>query len=306
MNSNQEASLSNSGKISTLFEDNEPIWEANKVISATNLKINTNHKEIGKTWDLQKIPISGYAKDKNKFRKLVNITTDVLFGVFRAFAANTGDETIYEKYNKSVTTIANIKDNEMELVIKEAQKFAKDNEDALKDYGLTEHLTEKYGKEADGFITYLNKPAEAKAIRSAATQKLVILFKDLRTIYEKELDNEMMQYKFTEPVFYEQYAKARIIFDNPSHKNSLYGKVSDEETKEPLVDVTVTAKFKAGADIANSVRMTTEKGNYIFKKLEPGIYDIVFEKYNYDTLTISLEIIKNKGYRRDVGLRKTE
>ncbi len=306
MNSNQEALLSNSGKITDLFDDNKPIWEANKVISATNLKVHTNHKDIGKTWDLQKIPISGYANDKNKFRKLVNITTNVLFGIFKALAANTGDETIYEKYNKSITTIANIKDNEMEFVIKEAQKFATDNKDALKDYGLTDALMEKYGKEADGYITYLNKPAEAKAIRAAATQKLVILFKNLRTIYEKELDNEMMQYKFTEPVFYKQYVKARNIFDNPTHKNSLYGKVTDEETKKPIVDVTVTAKFKAGADIANSVRMTTEKGNYIFKKLEPGIYDIVFEKYNYDTLTIDIEIFKNKGYRRDVKLRKTE
>ena len=52
--------------------------------------------------------------------------------------------------------------------------------------------------------------------------------------------------------------------------------------------------------------MTTEKGNYIFKKLEPGIYDIVFEKYNYDTLTIDIEIFENKGYRRNVKLRKTE
>ncbi len=306
MNSNQEALLSNSGKITDLFDDNKPIWEANKVISATNLKVHTNHKDIGKTWDLQKIPISGYAKDKNKFRKLANTTTDVLFGIFKALAANTGDETIYEKYNKSLSEIKKIKDNEMEFVIKEAQKFATDNKDALKDYGLTDALMEKYGKEADGYITYLNKPAEAKAIRAAATQKLVILFKNLRTIYEKELDNEMMQYKFTEPVFYKQYVKARNIFDNPTHKNSLYGKVTDEETKKPIVDVTVTAKFKADADIANSVRMTTEKGNYIFKKLEPGIYDIVFEKYNYDTLTIDIEIFKNKGYRRDVKLRKTE
>jgi len=171
MNSNQEALLSNSGKITDLFDDNKPIWEANKVISATNLKVHTNHKDIGKTWDLQKIPISGYAKDKNKFRKLANTTTDVLFGIFKALAANTGDETIYEKYNKSLSEIKKIKDNEMEFVIKEAQKFATDNKDALKDYGLTDALMEKYGKEADGYITYLNKPAEAKSNTCSSNPK---------------------------------------------------------------------------------------------------------------------------------------
>ncbi len=52
--------------------------------------------------------------------------------------------------------------------------------------------------------------------------------------------------------------------------------------------------------------MTSSKGNYQFSKLEPGIWIITFEKFSFDTITKEVEIIKNKGLRLDVAIRKTE
>ena len=306
MNSNQESRLSTTGKIRTLFGDKSKIWEDNKLISESVEQIDDFLTDIGNTFKLQETPISGFTRKKEKFRNLVNITTDIFYRMFCALGTNIGDPEIYDRYKMSLSGIKKVLDNKLQYVIKDAQEFAEENKDALKDYGLSDKLLEKYGKEADGYISYSNKPAEGKAIRSAATKRLVVIFSELSTFFKKKLDNEMIQYKLTQPVFYSEYKEARNIFDNPTHKRSLYGRILGEKTKQPIVDATVTAKFKTDADLANTVKMTSNKGNYTFPKLKPGIWIITFEKFGYDTITIEIEIFKGKGYRRDVKLRKTE
>ena len=117
----------------------------------------------------------------------------------------------------------------------------------------------------------------------------------------------MMQYQFSESDFYKQYLKVRVLYNNPTHKISLQGKITDKHTKQPIVDVTVTVKIKTSTAI-NTVdektpkKRTTAKGNYQFRKLNEGVYTITYEKYGYQTKTIDLKIFKNKGYRRNVKL----
>lgn len=306
MNSIQESRLSTARVIKKLFVDNTPIWEGNKLISESVGQLDDFITDIDKTFKLQLTPISGFAKDKSKYRKLVDITTNILYGMFRAYGTNTGSQTIYEKFKMPISGIKAILDNEMPTIISITQKFAEENKDVLKDYGYTEQLKEKYGKEADGYINYLSKPIEGKAIRSAATKRLVVIFSDMSEFFNKELDNEMIQYQITQPIFYSQYLEARNIYDNPSHNRSLYGTILNQNTNKPEVDVKVTARFKAGADLANTVKMTSAKGNYQFSKLEPGIWIITFEKFGFDTITLEIEIFKGKGNRRNVKIRPTE
>jgi len=306
MNSIQESRLSTARGIKELFGDNTEIWEENKLISDSVGQLDDFIIDIDKTFKLQLTPISGFAKDKNKFRKLVDITTNILYGMFRALGINTGSETIYDKFKMPISGIKKILDNEMPTIISITQKFAEENKDVLKDYGYTEKLKERYGKEADGYITYLSKPIEGKAIRSAATKKLVEIFSDMSKFFKKELDNEMIQYQITQATFYAQYLEARNIYDNPSHNRSLYGTAKNKKTNKTEEDVKVTARFKAGTDIATKVKMTSSKGNYQFSKLEPGIWIITFEKFGFDTITLEIEIFKGKGNRRNVEIKETE
>ena len=184
MNSIQESRLSTARGIKELFGDNTEIWEENKLISDSVGQLDDFIIDIDKTFKLQLTPISGFAKDKNKFRKLVDITTNILYGMFRALGINTGSETIYDKFKMPISGIKKILDNEMPTIISITQKFAEENKDVLKDYGYTEKLKERYGKEADGYITYLSKPIEGKAIRSAATKKLVEIFSDMSKFFK--------------------------------------------------------------------------------------------------------------------------
>lgn len=306
MTSHQESRLTSAGKIRQFFEDNKFIWQGNKLILESMDKLDNFFVEIGKDLDLQKTPISGFAKDKKKFRDNCDIITDVYYGMFRALATKTEDNTLYEKYKAPLSEIQKILDNEMPFVIQDAQKFADDNKDILKDYGYTNELAEKYGKEARGYINYVNKPEEGKGIRAAATERMAGTFSDMSTFFKKELDNEMKQYKITQSVFYQEYIKMRNIYDNPSHKTSLLGLIENEDTGKPESGVKVTASFKAQHDLANIVKISSDKGNYSFPKLEPGIWIITYQKFGFDTITIELEIVKGKSTRRNIKIRPTE
>jgi hypothetical protein len=54
-----------------------------------------------------------------------------------------------------------------------------------------------------------------------------------------------------------------------NHPKSIYNKYGFKVPKEAIKNVAVTIiRFKAGHDFANTVKLTTEKGYYQFKKLE--------------------------------------
>lgn len=304
MNSHQEARLSTSGTIREFFKNNIKIWGKNKLIAATIDKLDKNHDEIGETLLQQSIPITGYAKDKKKYRLLLNDTCAVLYAIFRANGAHTGSETIYDQFKKPKTALARVKDNEMYNLVLSAGEFATENRDELKDYGLTNQLFEKFNKEVAGYAEFLSKPGEAKAIRSAATKRLIQLFKELNLIYRRELDNLMAQFKFSQPDFYAQYKQVRRIYDNPTHKVSLFGKITNATTKKIIADATVTATPKDNSEQEKIIKLSTDKGNFRYKKLEPGLWIITFEKYGYQTISIELLIVKGKSYRRNIKMKE--
>ena len=182
-----------------------------------------------------------------------------------------------------------------------ATKHKKD----LKDYGINDKMISDYQASADGYTEFLSKPQEIQAEKKTATAELKQLFKDLDEQLTEYLDNHMMQFVEKEPQFYSDYENARIIYDDPTTSKSLMGTVTDaHEPAHVLQYVRVTVKFKAGAELADKVKMTSAKGNFQFKGLPEGKCTVVFEKNYYETLTVESEIHKNAMTRLNVQMKK--
>lgn len=306
MNDRQENYISMNNKVEIVAEKYKEIWTENEAMKKTVTGIKAVNVKIADAAERQIYDNSTFVKEKRKYRKLTTTQAIIICGIIKSYAAAIDDQDLFENVDYNKSKMNKIRDTLFITLINFLTHKSTDLLDVLKDYGMTQKLIEDFGKEADGFITAVAKPQAAIAAKAEATIELKILFKQLRRLFDENLDNNMLFYLTSHPKFYNEYILAREIYDTGHFALSLFGKGVDEETKKALADITVTAKFKAGADIANSVRTTTAKGNYRFKKLEPGIYIITFEKHNYDTLTIEVEIIKNKGLRLDVAIRKTE
>ncbi len=169
----------------------------------------------------------------------------------------------------------------------------------------SQELINQYQTTSNEFEKIIAVPQTNIAERKTLTQKLKNLFKTLDEYLSQDLDNLMIQYITTNPDFYSDYQNARIIYDSATIHKSLIGTVYEGHELTHVVQyVQVTAKFKAGSELSDSVKSTSAKGNYQFKSLPEGLYSITFSKNGYQTQIIDIEIHKGKTTRLNVHLIK--
>ena len=310
MNKNQEAYKSMAMKTIGEMQKHNKIWKANKVISGTVNDIETLFVEIDKTNARQNVTSKGLTEKKKEYRKQVDNTSDIFLGIFRSYAKTTGNDDLYANSDKSLSEIKKISDTEILVLAGSTKDFASANKEQLKDYGIADDMIKDYGKSIDGYKEYLTKPQENRAEKATATAHLKELFKKLDEQLTEYLDNHMMQFKSKEPQFYSDYENARTIYDAPTIPLSLKGTVlgADDDCDGaedcPLRYVKVRVKFKAGSELADSVKSTSKKGNYQFKGLQEGICTVTFEKFKYETVTKEIELHKNDLTRLDIKMKK--
>jgi hypothetical protein len=312
MNKRQEAYKSMAMKTIGEMHRHNAIWKGNKVISGTVTKIETLFEGIDTANARQNMKTEGATQKKNSFRKQIDKTTDIFLGIFRSYAKTTGNDELYQNSNLSLSEIKDIKDTEITVLANSTVKYAENNKEQLKDYGMSADMIKNYSTAIDGYKEYLTRPQEIKAEKKTATAELKDLFKQLDEQLTEYLDNHMMQFVEKEPQFYSDYENARIIYDDPTTSKSLMGTVSDvdsdcdgtEDKCPPLQNVKVHVKFKAGSELADSVKSTSKKGNFQFKGLKEGVYTVTFEKFEYETVTKEIEIHKNAMTRLNIKMKR--
>ena len=305
MNKRQEAYKSMAMKTTGEMHRHDAIWKGNKVIGGTVTKIETLFEGIDTANARQNMKTEGATQKKNSFRKQVDKTTDIFLGIFRSYAKTTGNDELYQNSNLSLSEIKDIKDTEIIVLANSTLKYAENNKEQLKDYGISADMIKNYSTAIDGYKEYLTKPQEIKAEKKTATVELKELFKQLDEQLTEYLDNHMMQFVEKEPQFYSDYENARIIYDDPTTSKSLIGTVVDaHEPAHVLQYVKVTVKFKVGAELSDKVKSTSAKGNFQFKGLQEGIYTVSFEKFEYETVTKEIEIYKNAMTRLNIQMKK--
>jgi len=81
---------------------------------------------------------------------------------------------------------------------------------------------------------------------------------------------------------------------------SLSGKVTDEETSEPMISATVVL-FKNDVQITGTI--TDLDGNYSFSNLDPGTYDVQITYTGYtDVKTTGVQVLAGKAIKLDVEI----
>jgi len=283
------------------------IRTGNKALDASLGKREAVVKKIHIASKKQMYDNSTFIEEKKETKALTIVQAVIVCGILRSYASAIEDKDLYKNVDYNKSKLNKTRDTLFIQLISFLVEKSTKLIDELKDYGMTQDIIDALKKVAKDYDDAIAKPEIAKAQVKEATIELKGLFVELREIYDTDLDNNMQLYMTSHPGFYNGYLLNRNIYQTGHFAKSLYGKVTDEETKETMAGIAVTiVRFKAGADLANTVKKTTDKGNYQWKKIVPGTYDVTFSKTNYDTITKRVEIIKNKGLRLDIALRKTE
>ena len=134
-------------------------------------------------------------------------------GAIRAYARVSADDELAATMSFSRSDIILGRDSQVLARCQNIQAKAAELGTALKDYGVTPAKVTALKNQTDAFAAVEAKPRQQSATSAAATKSLPQLFALADEVLNDRLDVLAVQFKETEPAFYNEYITARVIVD---------------------------------------------------------------------------------------------
>ena len=281
-----------------LLYENTDHWNNNNALETTLNTIETLNTKIENYFYVQQTSSKGYTEEKRKLRKIVIQYTDIITSAIYAYASSTGDDVLKNKVKYSRWAIGRLRDIKLSIITNTFIEIATFHIEALQNYNITQEFLDKYITEVNKFNDISSMPLETIKIIKSATITIKVTMRELRTVISEHLDSIMKIYEITAPEFYIEYTKQREIIDTPTHKLSLKGTVTDSETNEPIQQAIITIPE------LDQEKETTEKGNYQFKRIKRGTYNLLFQRIGYKSKTITIIIEESRTTTLDITLER--
>jgi len=266
------------------------------------LEFNTNLKKFKK---IQEADIKGIFIEKTKAKKEISANIYKLTGSLRSFATDNSNDLLYKEVAKSKSVINKLADLNLvsyaEFVINKLNEYKTE----LVAYAISDKDIAELTSEIAYFNELLLKPAQMRKEVKVATANIKALITKMLNLLSESIDNDMLQYVDTKPELYKKYRVIREIDDSQTTALSIKGTVVDADGKKPLPHVKVTAKFKAGSELADKVKTTSHIGNFQFKGIPDGKCTVIFELEFYDKLVKQIAVYSNRATELDVVMEKT-
>lgn len=171
-------------------------------------------------------------------------------------------------------------------------------EAALADFGITPELLSNFAAQAEQFPLKSSQPRSVKAIRKEAGQQIRDGLNQVKEQLDQQIDGLMLQFKFSQPEFYNQYLVKRSLVNPARRKTRVEGVVTDKASQAVLGDVQVTVQ-DAG------ITSTTDAEGRFSLGVPPlkGLV-VLFQKEGYTTATARVDMKRGKALTQEVSLEK--
>jgi hypothetical protein len=220
MNSNQmdmdkmyDLSIKHLESYSFIFSENKPLNDALTVAKS-------KHKLISDNSQKQAIVKKGIAADK---RNLIQVAAKSAFKVSNlmvAYASSQNNQTLKEQVDYNFSELSSGREKECIKRFLLILQFAKDNKEALLEYGLTEERISTFEQQINDADSSLSLPRQATTASSTATKTIATLYSEMNTLFKDTIDRLVMQYDESHPDFYYEYQKARTIINGSGGRSS--------------------------------------------------------------------------------------
>jgi len=305
MTDKQDAVVDMYQEVDSFFVQNPALTKDDVILKNHHNQLTALLEDIAKYNQAQEYDSKGYAKDKKEAKEKLSELIFELSSGFCSFAVDSKNNVISEEFDTSLSLVKRMKDAEF---VNYANRLATELDKYIKDlapYHITGDDVTNLSNKTAKYTEILHIPDEVTKNKAVATQKIKELIKEAHDLLDKSIDRDMVHYKKTDADLYSEYLKRREIHDAPTTALSIKGTVVDADTKEPLQHVKITAKFKAGSELADYHTKSTAKGNYQFKGLPDGKCKLVFTLEYYNKLVVDTAVHGGKLTRVDVELEKT-
>lgn len=272
--------------------------------SFEKLKVTTD--EIQSIGELQGVPKTGLASDKNNLKKnLIAISVK-----------NSNKVAILAKQMNNDTLLNEIKFSEGQLVrlpgtaLIERAKTIYDRVEAnignLTEQGITPETQKVFMDAIKSFNNALETPRTGIVEKRTATQKLKVLFATADSLIEI-MDLAAGSAKDEHPDFYNGYKTARKLIDTKTGLLALKASAKEFTSGVPVHAALFTFVHETdrmGSGNGEIVKKTSKKGSFQIKNMKAGTYTVLVKKPGYKPKEISVIVESGERTELNVELEK--
>jgi hypothetical protein len=251
--------------------------------------------------ELQQYGTGNLTDDKNKLRLALIADTVDVSRKMQAYAAYIKDSALQKDTKYVESDLTRLLDVELVTVSKGLYGKVNGNLPKLSSYVLTDATQTAFLADITAYETAIPQTEKSKLDQKNITALIAQNF-DAADEALKNIDLLVEIIHTTEPQFYADY-KALHKVDNPYTSVQVQAKVTDADTKAPIVNATATFRLSGNPEPV-LVKQTAEKGGFFIKNLAEGIYTVTISKLGYQTQTITVTVTSDAICNINVQLVK--
>lgn len=199
--------------VEQVCDENESVWSGVAACAAAVTALKGITTAIADARQIQENSHTGVTQDKQVKRENMAAMAVIVKGAIQALATDTQNNELYKSVNYSLSSIMqqpNTVSRDRALLI---YNKAASVSPQLTDYGIDSAMLDNFHARIADFSGIMSMPRIAISTVKASTTEIGRLFADADLILRRKLDKLMIQFKMSNPAFYNTYLNARQIID---------------------------------------------------------------------------------------------
>lgn len=194
-----------------ILSDREELWKTNVPMKMAVTELDKGKGKAEKLIQKQEMLKKPSGDAKLNQKKLVTDLLLPIIGAISAWAADTNNEELKQKFNLSKKNL--LKGREMVVVerLLAILDMITPYTESLIPYGITKEMITECYSAIMLFKVMLPKSREKQKVLKTVTEQLKNEIDDCVVTFEERIDKMMLNYKMPQPDFYTEYTNARII-----------------------------------------------------------------------------------------------
>ena len=218
MNANQSNKLNSYLSIKLVLESTD-VWQVLPAFVTGAEELGEHISSIQSFAQTQTSQSGASAEKTQAFQVLVDAAYEVAAAT-RACAVASSNKELAKRVDFSRSDVGKGRDTEVVARCQDIWTAATQNVGSLGDYGVNQAKLNALKKKIENFQAVQAKPRQGKATSSSATKELAKLFRDVDELLNDRLDALAVQFKDSQPAFFNAYNTARAIVDSPGGRTS--------------------------------------------------------------------------------------
>jgi hypothetical protein len=273
------------------------VWTGNIAVNSIVSTYRSHLTALNANDTLQKTISTGVTQTKDEAKAAMVAAAILTANAGKAYAAVTGNTNLVAQMSHSKTEINTAADTDADDICQNIH----DNLDPYIantiSYGATAATQTNLQNAIDAFSLLIGQPRQQIGIVANATISIEQHFSAVNALLKNQLDNVLMQYKSTNPSFYNEYVSARILVDiGHRHTVTLEGFIYD------IHNLAISGATVTLSGSASHHKTTNATGEYKFTRLHTGSYTLSISAGGFVTQTKTVSITKNETLHTDFTL----